>query len=263
MRLKGKVAIVTGAGQGIGRAIALIFAKEGADVVVADVNLEGAEKVADEIKVPGHQAQAIKVDVSTIGEVNQMVKKVVDNFNKIDILVNNVHGEVVTPTVKLTEAQWDTVFNTGVKGVFLCSQAVGRQMIKQKRGKIINIASISGHAGMPGQAAYSASKAGILSLTRSLGIEWAKYNINVNAVSPGVTITPRVEDFVKKQPELYKRYFERIPSGRPARPEEQANAVLFLASSESDDIVGQEIIVDGGVRALHPGYITREAVTMV
>jgi len=255
MKLEDKVAIVTGAGQGIGRAIALTLAREGADVVVNDVDLELAEKVAGEIKSQGRQAQAIKADVSNSEEVNQLVNKTLDNFKRIDILVNNAGIDKLIPAIELTEALWDSMININLKGQFLCSQAVGRQMIKQKRGKIINIASIAGHVAQPGQAAYGASKGGVLQLTKVLAIEWAKHNINVNAVSPGATITPMVENIIKEHPDILKNYLGRIPSRKIAKPEDIANAVLFLASPESDDIIGQEIIIDGGICALHPGYV--------
>jgi len=250
MRLEDQVAIVTGAGQGIGRAIALTLAKEGAAVTVNDIDLERAKKVADEIKSQGGQALPIKADVSNGEEVNTLVQKTLDGFKKIDILVNNVGITKVIPAMELTEAQWDSIININLKGQFLCSQAVARHMIKQKRGKIVNIAALSGRVATPGMAAYGASKGGVLQLTRVLAIEWAKYNINVNAVSPGVTITATVENILKQEPDFIKGYLERIPFRRAAKPEDIANAVLFLVSSEADDITGQEITVDGGTSAL-------------
>ena len=259
MRLEGQVAIVTGAGQGIGRAIALTLAKEGAAVTVNDIDLERAKKVADEIKSQGGQALPIKADVSNGEEVNTLVQKTLDGFKKIDILVNNVGITKVIPAMELTEAQWDSIININLKGQFLCSQAVARHMIKQKRGKIVNIAALSGRVATPGMAAYGASKGGVLQLTRVLAIEWAKYNINVNAVSPGVTITATVENILKQEPDFIKGYLERIPFRRAAKPEDIANAVLFLVSSEADDITGQEITVDGGTSALHPGFVRPEA----
>jgi len=255
MKLEGKVAIVTGAGMGIGRAIALTLAQEGADIVTADIDLELAKKVNEEIKSLGRQAQAIKADVSSSEEVNQLVNKTLDNFKRIDILINNAGITELAPAEEMTETLWDKHIDICLKGPFLCSQAVGRQMIKQKRGKIVNIASIAGHVAMPGNAAYGASKGGVLQLTRVLAVEWAKYNINVNAVSPGVTMTAIVENMMKDHPEMVKNYLARIPTRRAAKPEDIANAVLFLVSSESDDVTGQEIIVDGGVCALHPGYV--------
>ena len=255
MKLEGQVAIVTGAGQGIGRAIALTLAKEGAAVIVNDINLESAKKVSDEIKSLGGQAQAIKADVSKGEEVNTLIQKTLDGFKKIDILVNNAGWSNLIPAIELTETQWDTIVDINLKGQFLCSQAVAKQMFKQKRGKIVNIAALSGRVAMPGLVAYGASKAGILQLTRVLAIEWAEYNINVNAVSPGITLTPLVKDAFKEKQDILKSYLERIPLKRAAKPEDIANAVLFLASSEADDITGQEITIDGGTSALHPGFV--------
>ncbi len=254
MKLENRVAIVTGAGRGIGQTIALALAKEGARVVIDDIDAESANKVADEIKASAGQALSIKADVSNSKDVNELVNKTVDNFKKIDILVNNAGIHKIMPTVELPEALWDSMMNINLKGQFLCCKAVGRQMIQQKRGKIINIASISGRVSRPGEAVYGISKAGVLHLTRELAIEWAKYNINVNAVSPGITMTPLLEEIVKEFPNWSRDYLERIPLRRVNRPEDIANAVLFLASSESDNITGQEITVDCGTSALHPGF---------
>ncbi len=201
MRLEGKIAIVTGAGRGIGEAIALTMAKEGANVVVNDVDLKLAKKVADEITLLGREALAVKADVSNGEEVNQLVNKTLDKFKKIDILVNNAGIGKVVLTVEETEAHWDNVIDINLKGQFLCTQAVGKQMIKQQRGKIVNIASIMAHVGSPGQAAYGASKSGVVELTRALAVEWARYNINVNAVSPGITMTLMVKSVMEENPE--------------------------------------------------------------
>lgn len=255
MKLAGKVAIVTGAAQGIGRATALTLAKEGADIVVNDISLELAKKVADEIKSLGRQAQAIKADVSNSAEVSQMVNETLDNFKKIDILVNNAGIALVAPAEEMTEADWDKQININLKGQFLCSQAVGRQMIKQRKGKIINLASVQGHRSSPGFAAYCASKGGVLQLTGVLAVEWAKYNINVNAVSPGLTDTSGARS---SRQDSWEKRSKTIPLGKANKPEDIANAVLFLASSESDNITGQAIIVDGGVTALHPRYVRTE-----
>ncbi len=255
MKLKGQVAIVTGAAQGIGQAIALTLAKEGAAVIVNDVNLESANKVADDIKTQGGKGHPIKADVTKADEVKKLVSETLDSFKKIDILVNNAGWSNIIPAIELTESQWDTIVDINLKSQFLCSQAVARHMIKQKRGKIVNIAALSGRVAMPGLVAYGASKAGILQLTRVLAIEWAEYNINVNAVSPGLTMTPLAESVMKQKPDIYKSYLERIPLKRTAKPEDIANAVLFLASSDADDITGQEITIDGGTSALHPGFV--------
>ncbi len=255
MRLERQVAIVTGAGRGIGRAIALTLAREGAAVVVNDVNLESAEQVAGEIKSRGGRARPVKADVSNGEEVNKLVQETLDSFKKIDILVNNAGFGKLIPAMEITEAQWDSIIDVNLKGQFLCSQAVAKYMIAQKRGKIVNIAALSGRVAMPGLAAYGASKGGVLQLTKVLAVEWGEYNINVNAVSPGITMTSLAESAFKEKPDLLKGYIERIPLRRAARTEDIADAVLFLSSSESDDITGQEITVDGGTSALHPGFV--------
>ena len=250
MRLEDQVAVVTGAGQGIGRAIALTLAREGAAVVVNDVNLESAKKVAEEIKSRGGKAQPIKADVSNGEEVNTLVEKTLDNFKKIDILVNNAGTAKLTPTIELTEAEWDSTIVVNLKGQFLCSQAVAKHMIQQKRGKIVNITSLAAHVGTPSLLAYSASKGGVIQLTKVLAVEWGKHNITVNAVSPGLTMTELVKAVFKNRPE-FTEGVERIPLKRLAEPEDIANAVLFLASPEADYVTGQVLAVDGGTLAVH------------
>jgi len=255
MKLEGQIAIVTGAGQGIGQVIALTLAKEGATVIANDLNLESAKKVVADIEAKGGKGHPIKADVTKAEEVNKLVSETMDNFKKIDILVNNAGWSALIPAIELTESQWDTIIDINLKSQFLCSQAVARHMLKQKRGKIVNIAALSGRVAMPGLVAYGASKAGIVQLTRVLAIEWAEYNINVNAVSPGIVLTPLVIDGFKDKQDILNSYLERIPLKRAAKPEDIANAVLFLASSDADDITGQEITIDGGTSALHPGFV--------
>lgn len=256
MKLEGKVAIVTGGGQGIGRASALALAKEGADIVIADIDLGLAEKVVGEVKSLGRQAQAVKVNVFDKNEVNQMVEQVLNNFKSIDILVNSAGINPMGPALEESEEQWDRTMNINLKGTFLCAQAVARQMVKQKQGKIINIASISGHRGIPGMVSYCTSKAAVIHLTQVLAMEWSKYNINVNTVTPGITITP-LHNKVMEDPEAFRRERQKsIPLRRVNEPEDVANVVLFLASPEADNITGQEIVIDGGICALHPGFVS-------
>ncbi len=254
MKLEGQVAIVTGAGQGIGRAIAKTLAGEGAAVVVNDINLEKASKVAEEIKGQGGKALPIKADVSKRDEIDNLVKETLTSFQKVDILVNNAGIAKLTPSLELDEEQWDSTIDTNLKGQFLCSQAVARHMVKQKRGKIINITSLAAHTGTPGLLAYSASKGGVVQLTKVLAVEWGKHNITVNAVSPGLTITELVKSVFKERPDVLEGV-ERIPLKRPATPEDIANTVLFLASPESDYISGQVIAVDGGTLSVHPRMV--------
>ena len=254
MRLKKQVAIVTGAGQGIGRAVALTLAREGATVVVNDIDLEKAEKVAEEVSAQGGQALPVQADVSKAKDVDVLVKKALDSYKRVDILVNNAGVAKLTRLLELTEAEWDRTMNINIKGQFLCSKAVIAQMIKQERGKIVNIASLAAHIGAPGLAAYGASKGGVVQLTKALAVEFGKYNIMVNAVSPGLTMTDLIKSAVKDRPDFIEG-IDRIPLRRAAEPEDIANAVLFLASSESDYITGQVIIVDGGLMAIHPRMV--------
>ncbi len=262
MRLTGKVAVVTGAGQGIGRAVALTLGREGAAVAVSDIELGKADKVAQEIKTLGGQALALQADVSAIKDVDSLIERTVATFRQLDILVNNVGGEVIVPSIDVSESQWDMVMSTGVKATFFCCQRFAREILKQgspRRAKIVNIASVGGHVGTPSYAAYGASKASIIQLTKALGVEWIRHNINVNAVSPGVTLTPRVEKATLEHPEFFRPYFDRIPARHPAEPQQIADAVLFLASSDADHVVGQVLAVDGGILALHPGYVWPQA----
>jgi NAD(P)-dependent dehydrogenase (short-subunit alcohol dehydrogenase family) len=257
MRLKEQVAIITGAGQGIGKAIAFTLGREGAAIVVNDIKLELAKKVADEITVQGGKAQSIKADISNAKEVNKLVEMTLDYYKKIDILVNNAGVQKLMPALELPEEEWDRTIDINLKGQFLCSQAVAKYMIEQKRGKIINIASIGAHISTPGIAAYCASKGGVIQLTRALATEWGPYNINVNAVSPGLTMTALVEDSWKRNPDFVGG-IDRIPLQRLAKPEDIANVVLFLASEESDYISGEEIIVDGGTLTVHPRIVSKK-----
>jgi len=249
-RLLGKVAIVTGAGRGIGRAIALAFAKEGADVVIVDVDLSSAEKVAGEVKSLGPNALALKVDVANKNKVDQMIKTVVNNFGKIDILVNNAGISMVRPSIELSEEDWNRCLAINLTGVFLCCQAAGKVMIKQGEGRIINISSIAGLGALPQRLAYCVSKAGVIMLTKVLSIEWAQYNVNVNAIAPGHTKTEMIRDLIRRGLLDEEKIKQRTPRGRLAEPEEIADAAVFLASDESKHITGCVLPVDGGFSAV-------------
>ena len=247
MKLKDKVALVTGASRGIGKAIALALAREGADVALnCSASVEAAAEVAAEIKGLGRRAMVVQADVSDKAAVNEMVKKVMSDFGKIDILVNNAGMSVVGASAELEEERWRKGIDVMLSGVFFCSQAAGNEMITKGGGKIINIASINGIGAFPERASYGSAKAGVMQLTRTLGCEWAKYNVNVNAVAPGYIKTQLVTDLLAKGVLDEKELSRRTPAGRLGECEEVADAVVFLASEESKYIVGQTIVVDGG-----------------
>jgi NAD(P)-dependent dehydrogenase (short-subunit alcohol dehydrogenase family) len=254
MRLKGKSALVTGASRGIGRAVALALAREGADVVVnCSSSVPEANKVTREIKKLGRRSFSIKADVADKAAVEKMVKGVVNNFGRVDILVNNAGMAIVSPSEKLEESLWRRGIDVMLTGVFFCSQVAGKVMIKQRSGKIINIASINGLEAFPERAAYGSAKAGVMQLTRTLGCEWAKYNINVNAIAPGYIKTQLVTDLLAKGVYNEKELARRTPAGRLGECDDVADGVVFLASEESKYIIGQTIVVDGGWSAY--GYL--------
>jgi 3-oxoacyl-[acyl-carrier protein] reductase len=254
MRLKDKISLVTGASRGIGKTIALALAREGAAVVLnCSASVEAAGEVAEEIRGLGRPATVIRADVASKSEVDTMVKRVVNEFGKIDILVNNAGMSVVGASEELEEKRWRRGIDVMLTGVFFCSQAVGREMIKYGGGKIINIASINGIVAFPERVCYSCAKAGVIQLTKVLGCEWARYNINVNAIAPGYVNTYLVEDLVAKGALDREELATRTPLGRLAEPKEIADAVIFLASEESKYMEGQTIVVDGGWTAY--GYL--------
>lgn len=248
MQLKDKTAIVTGARRGMGRTHALALAKEGAKVVVSDISLEDCQKVVDEIKGTGGQAIAIKCDVSKKSEIEEMVKQTLKEFGKIDILVNNAGILQFKPFLELTEEDWDKTLAVNLKGYFLCAQACAKEMIKQKSGAIVNIASIAmGQIGIGYSAIahYCASKGGIAALTEALALELAPYKIRVNAIAPGAIDTPMVEA-TKQDPKVLEGTLARIPMHRMGNPEEISDAVVFLASDKSSYMTGSIMVIDGG-----------------
>ncbi len=244
MRLKDRVAMITGGARGIGRAIALLFAQEGADIAVCDVNLDGAGKTCSDIEALGRSALAVKMDVTSLANVEEGLNKILDKFTKVDILVNNAGITKDTLILRMSEADWDAVINVNLKGTFNCTKACSKIMIKQRRGSIVNIASIIGIIGNPGQANYSASKAGIIALTKTSAKELASRGINVNAVAPGFIQT----EMTAKLPEkLKQKMLAGIPLNKFGTPEDVAKVCLFLASDEAGYITGQTIVVDGGM----------------
>jgi 3-oxoacyl-[acyl-carrier protein] reductase len=254
MRLKDKVALVTGASRGIGRGIALALAGGGANVAInCSTSITEAEKVAQEIKRQGRRAMVIRADVSDKAAVDRMVKEVIAQFGRIDILVNNAGMSTVGRSEELAENVWRRGIDVMLTGVFFCSQAAGREMIKQKSGKIINIASVNGIVAFPERACYCSAKAGVMALTKVLGCEWAGYNINVNAVAPGYVETDLVRNLVSQGTLDVDELAGRTPNGKLASSDDIANTVVFLASEDSKHIVGQTIVVDGGWTAY--GYL--------
>jgi len=251
-KLDGKKAIVTGSGGGIGSAIAKGLAEFNVDVALFDVNLESITRLKKELEETfSIKALAILVDVCDLEQVKRAVKRVCDEFGRIDILVN-CHGiGQWSPAEEMSEEDWKRMLDINLTGVFLMCQTVGRLMIKQRYGKIINIASMSGsivNKPQP-QAHYNASKAGVIMLTKSLAAEWARYNINVNSVSPGYTLTPLVENLLKQKPQYADIWRPLIPMGRFANPRDIVGAVIFLASDAANYITGHDLAVDGGYTA--------------
>lgn len=246
--LKDKVAVITGAQRGMGRSHALKLAKSGAKVVVSDISLEGCQKVVDEIKGAGGEAIAVKCDVTKKEEVDEMVRKTVEEFGKVNILVNNAGIVQFKPFLELTEEDWDRTLDINLRGYFLCAQACAKEMVKQKSGVIVNIASVAmGQTGIgfPAIVHYCASKGGIAAMTEALAVELAAHNIRVNAIAPGMIDTPMIET-TKQDPKMMEATLARVPLGRVGQPEEVSNLVLFLASDASSYMTGSVVVIDGG-----------------
>ena len=244
--LTDKVAIITGGGTGIGRAIALEFARAGANSTIASRNLGNLEKVAEEVKSMGKRCLAIATDIRIPEQVDKMVQQTVNEFGRVDIMVNNAGASFMCPVDDLSPNGWDAIVNINLKGTFLCSKAAGKVMIQQKAGKIINITSVAGIDGSPLMAHYGAAKAGVVDFTKSLAIEWAKHNITVNAIAPGLIGTEGVKAQMELDPDGVKEILERVPLGRYGQPEEIAYAAIFLASEASSFITGETLVVRGG-----------------
>ncbi len=266
-RLNGKTAIITGSGRGIGRAVALRLAEEGANIVAADINGQTAEQTTEEIRALNRLALSCCVNIARITQIEAMVEVAVAEFGKIDILVNAAGIAQTGLFLELTELEWDSVIDTNLKGTTFCIQAVGRQMIShvpeqvqkagradRSYGKIVNFSSISGRHGRAEQVAYAASKAAIISITQSAALAFAPYNINVNAVCPGVIPTPMWEQIDRDRGriagiapgESMKVFIDRTPLKRNGSVEDVAGAVAFLCSADSDYMTGQTLNVDGG-----------------
>jgi NAD(P)-dependent dehydrogenase (short-subunit alcohol dehydrogenase family) len=244
-RLEGKVAVVTGGGRGIGRAVATLFAQEGARVVVGEISEEGGLETVRLIEKEGGVANYVHTNVSQTEDVKKMVSKAIEMFGKLDILVNNagIVGEIGS-TDKCTEENWENVININLKGIWLGMKYAIPHMLKNGSGSIVNIASQAGERGVPNIPAYSASKGGILALSRATAMEFAKQNIRVNCINPGIIATPLQAAMPE---ESKKSYLPGIPQGRYGKPEEVARAALFLASDESSHTTGHALLVDGGM----------------
>lgn len=250
--LEHKVAIITGGGSGIGRAIATRFAREGADIVIAGRTLKNLEETKTKVKDIGVKCLAIRVDVSISADVAQIVRTTMNQFGKIDILVNNAGIIIRKSFLEHTEDDWNKVMDTNLKSVFLCCKYVVPEMLKQDKGKIINIASGAGLIGFK-RIAYGSSKAGVINFTASLGLELAPHHINVNAICPGIIDTDMISA-LRATPDIERKVISSIPYGRLGRPDEIASAATFLASDNSDFMVGTYMIIDGGQITTFSGY---------
>lgn len=246
MNLSNKVAIITGARRGMGRAHALALADKGARVVISDIFLDDCLKVAKKIEKKGGEALAIKCDISKRKEIERMVKETIKRFGRIDILVNNAGILQRKSFLKITEKEWDKIINVNLKGYFLCSQIVAKEMIKQKsRGAIVNIASVAGMIGFKNLSHYCASKGGVIALTKAMAVELAPYSIRVNAIAPG-RINTAMDNTLKKDPQTKEKILNQIPLHRIGDPREVSNLVVFLVSDESSYLTGTTITIDGG-----------------
>jgi NAD(P)-dependent dehydrogenase (short-subunit alcohol dehydrogenase family) len=243
--LSGKVAIVTGAGRGMGYHIALALAKYGADLVICSRTISELGKAKVEIEKFGRRVLIQRMDVCKIPEIHAMVEESVKAFGHIDILVNNAGINITQWAIDVTEEAWDEIIDTNLKGLFFCAQAVGKVMIQQKKGKIINVSSQTGTVAIPQRAAYCSSKGGVNQLTKLLAIEWAQYNINVNAIAPTFIETPFTKPMFEKGG--FREYvLGNIPLGRVGKPDDVTGAVIYLASEASNLVTGHILLIDGG-----------------
>ena len=246
--LEGKIAIVTGAGQGIGKAIALTFAEAGGDLVIVDIDRASANLTAQEILAMGRNALALVVNVCDGKQIDSMVRKTLRRFKRIDVSVHNAGGGFPTkPVLEMSEEDWDKSITLNLKSAFLCCNAVGKIMAKQKRGSIVNMSSMAGFGPYPLGANYASAKAGVKSLTENLAVELGPYNVRVNALAPGPVETPTITDYYREHPEMKEQRLKAIPLKRIASPQDIANVALFLASDASAYVSGQTILINGAL----------------
>ena len=251
MRLDDNVVLVTGGGSGIGRAIALAVAEAGADVTVCEVpqKIDALDEVCEAIENLGRRALPLPLHLPNLAAIDSVVRRVLDAYGRIDVLVNNAGINIPKDALDVTEADWDAVLDVNLKGLFFMSQCAARSMVERGGGKIVNIASQNGVVGYYKRAAYCASKAGVVNLTRVLAVEWAPHRITVNAVGPTFILTPLTQSTFDDA-HLREDMLSRIPLGRVGRPEDVVGAVVFLASPAADLITGHTLLVDGGWTAL-------------
>lgn len=245
MDLKDKVAIITGSTKGIGNGFAVGMAQAGANIVVVSRHQDDCDRVAEEIAKIGVKTLPVATDVTKMEDIDNLVERTVKEFGRIDILINNAGTAITKRAEELTEGDWDRVVNVDLKGVFFCAQAVGKQMIKQKRGKIINIASILGVVGDRQVLPYCVSKGGVIQMTKALALEWARHDIQVNALCPGYVITPMNEEDLKNE-KISSHIMRKIAMRRYGEVEDMVGAAVFLASEASNYMTGQLIVIDGG-----------------
>ena len=244
--LKGKTAIVTGASQGLGEAIAIGFAEAGADLVLTARNAEKLEDLAGRLSEKGSKCIPVQTDVLNSDDIQNMVDQTMSEFGKIDILVNNAGINIVKPFVDLTEDDWDRVLDTNLKGYFLCAQKVGLEMLKAKNGVVINNASVFGRTGFMNIASYIASKGGVVQLTKALAVEWARFNVRVLCIAPSYIVTEMAARDIESNPKIREQNVRKIPMRRGGEPREVADVTVFLASEAASFMTGETVAIDGG-----------------
>jgi NAD(P)-dependent dehydrogenase (short-subunit alcohol dehydrogenase family) len=248
LRLDGKVAVVTGASRGLGRAMAVALAEAGADVALLARSKGDLEETASAVRMLGRAALPLPVDVTRPEDAGRAVGEVRERFGRVDVLVNNSGVAVVKPLLETTDEDWHRILETNLTGAFRLCRAVGPTFIAQRHGKVINVASVLGAHGLPGYAAYSASKGGLVALTRALAVEWARYDVQVNAIAPGWFLTPMNAAAFADQ-KIRDRLLREVPARRLGKPEELGPLVVYLASSASDFVTGEVVFIDGGMLA--------------